>query len=321
MSEAKTIEIQVGNKSRKVQAPASWNDLDQRTLHLFYQTLFTAPGDEFTATAFTAVKLISMTRALLGMDDAMMAQWEHDCLRQDPENGQTVFFAELKSLITAVLSGLFSIEETEEGNTVYACRLNLTRNPYPKLSHTTRNKKGEKKKTTWLYCAEDGLANITIYELASTFTIFEQYLAMDNEALANQLIGTLYRPGKPQSRLNLESEYQGDRRQPLRKYEKKVAERAALAATLPPLVKRLILFWFASCRQQIVERYGKVFKPSSGDSKPGYGWGGVLLAIAGGPTGLESIADQHYSNALTWLAMKEDERADMEEQMRLARKK
>lgn len=320
MSAPKTIAIQVGNATRQVVAPASWNDLDEKTLHLYYNTLFTTKNDEFTNAAFTSVKLISLTKSILGINDAFLLRWEMDCIKGDPEHGEIVFLSELKAVMVAALDGLFTIDENDETGTRYACRLNLTRNPYPKLANTEKDAKGKAKKTTWYYAPDDGLSNITIYELATTFTYFEQYLATNDESWAHKLIGALYRPSKPITKHNVESAYEGDRRQPLRKHEKKVAERAALAATLPALVRRLILFWFAGCRQGIIERYGKVFK-RGGNEKPGYGWGGVLLAVAGGPTGLEAIADQHYTNALTWLSMKEDEREAMEEQMAEAKRR
>lgn len=317
-----TISIQVGNKKRNVLAPETWDDLDLRTLILFYSTLFSNLGDEFTAAPFTVLKLISMTRHLLKLTDAELTQWEADCIREDAENGESMFAEELRAVIHATLGGLFDAREDETtGATLYSCRLNLTKNPYPSLSHTPKGKKPGK--STWLFCAQDGLSNITIYELSTLFTYFEQYQATGDEQWGNRLLGVLYRPAKTPSKYNLDSGYEGDRRQPLRRYESKVEDRAELVAKMPLQVRRLIIFWFASCRQQIVERYSKVFRKNgnAGESQPGYGWGGVMLAIAGGPTGLDAIADQHYSNALTWLSMKEDEREAAEQQLKEAKRK
>ena len=308
-----TIQIQLGNKKREVIAPESWNALDLRTLLMFYRTLWADVGDEFTLGAFTAVKLISMTKYLLRMTDADMARWEADCLKKDKENGAATFAEELRFVIHAALEGLFDIVEDEEtGGTKYSCRLNLTKNHYPMLIHTpkTKGKSGKPGKTTWYYCADDGLANISIYEMGALFTLFENYINTNEMQWVDQLIATLYRPSKPLTQYNLDTAYEGDRRQPYRKYEAKVTERAELVQGLPEDVKRLILFWFASCRQEIAERYPKVFKRAGNGGKQGvgYGWGGLLLTIAGGPTGLDSVSDQHHGNALTWLSMEEDKR-------------
>lgn len=317
------LTIKIGNSSRTIQAPETWDALSLRQLGLYYQTLFTTPGSEYTASGFTMLKLLSMTQHVLNVDSGFMAQWEADCLAEDEENGQLFFLDELRQVIHSTLGGLFNIVSDEEsGATSYSIRLNRTKNPWPALSHTPTVAKKTRRapKTTYYYAPADGLGNITIYELAHTFTIFENYLKTNDDALANQLIAILYRPSRPETVAERESGWFGDRRQPLRKHEAKIAERAAMVATLPMLTRRLILFWFASCRQQIVNTYTKVFKPADSDAKPGYGWGGVLLAMAGGPTGLDAIADQHYSNGLTWLSMKEDERRELEAMQKKRRK-
>lgn len=318
------ISIRVGNLVRDVTAPASWSDFDLRTLSLFYNTLFTKPGSEYTASAFTMVKLITMAQHILQVDSAIMARWEEDCLADDPEHGQLIFLQELRIVLHTALSGLFDIEEdADTGATTYAARLNLTKNPYPSLSHTPKTKlKAVKPKTTWYYAPADGLANISLYEMAYTFTLFENYLKTDDETYAHNLIAALYRPSRPETQADRDSGWFGDRRQPLRKHESKVDERAELVKTMPALVRRLILFWFASCRQQIVERYPKVFqREAHADGGVGYGWGGVLLALAGGPVGLEAIADQHHGNGLTWLSMKEDERREQERALERMKKR
>ncbi len=318
-----TITIKIGNKSKNIAAPASWNDLDTRTLALFYAALFTGTGDEYTHGAFTAVKLISLTQHILGMPPDFMAKWEADCLKQ--EHGDLVFLEELKQVIVAALGGLFDIVTDEEtGATGYAVKFNLTKNPWPAMNHAPKAKGKQKKpgKVTWYYAPKDGLANLTLYELSYAFGTYEQYVAKPDEGVANTLIGILYRPSRPETQEERDSAWHGDRRQPLRRYEDKVAERAKLAATLPALTRRLIVFWFAGCRETIVKAYPKVFKKAGdGEAGHGYGWGGLLLSLA--ETGtfgeLGETADQHFSNAFTYLSMKEDERVEMEREMEKAK--
>ena len=312
-----TITIKVGNRSRNVICPQSWNDLDLRTLLAFYQTLFANNGDEYTVSMFTMVKLIGMTRMLLGLSDADLAKWEADCLRESPEEGAKIFADELRQVIHAALGGLFDIIEEEGKGTKYRCRLNLTKCPYPSLTHTKKARNGKPGKSTFYYCAADGLSNVTLYELGMLYTLYENYVATNDIQWADQLIATLYRPSKPITRQNTDMGFEGDRRQPLRRYEAKVAERAELVKMVDPLVKRVILFWFASCREDIANQYPKVFKRSASASgkTSEYGWAGVLLRVAGGPAGLDTVADQHHSNALTWLSMERD-RIEAEEEAR-----
>ena len=324
------ITIKVGNKAHKVEAPESWDDLDDRTAMLFYSTLFGGRGDEFTRNAFTAVKLISLTMHVLKTDPAVLAQWEAACLREFPEHGQTVFLEELKQVIHAALGGLFDIiTDDEAGATGYAVRFNRTRNLFPSLAHTTtpprkKNAPPKPAKTVWYYAPKDGLENITLYEMGYAFSLYETYLQTGETQYADQLIAALYRPGRPETQEERDSAWHGDRRQPLRRYEDKVAERAKLVATMPMLTRRLIVFWFAGCREKIARAYPKVFKRSGEDAGgANYGWGGLLLRLAETGTfgGLDSTADQHYSNALTYLSMKEDDRMEMEKEMAKRRRK
>ena len=41
----------------------------------------------------------------------------------------------------------------------------------------------------------------------------------------------------------------------------------------------MILFWFASCRQQIIEQHPNIFTSEKRDRQGNdYGWGGVLMS-------------------------------------------
>lgn len=321
------ITIRIGNKSRKVACPNSWDDLDDRSFLLFYSTLFTSPGDEFTQTGFTTLKLISMAQAILRVDHHFLAQWEADCLRQDAENGQVMFLDELRQVVHACIGGLFEIGEDEEGNTTYSVKLNRTKNVWPIIARGRegeRVRKREGEKVIQLYAPADGLANLTIYELGVAFSLFEAYLQTNDLKYAYELLGTIYRPSRGETREERVNGWKnGDRRTPYRNYEAKAKERGKLFETLPGLTVRAILFWFAGCRQGIVDSYPKVFKKTGDGGRAGgnYGWGGVLLSVAGGPAGLEAVADQHYSNALTYLSMKEDEAVEAERRLAEAKRK
>ena len=300
------IILNVSGKTRKVRIPEGWNDLPTDKLLAFYDLLFTAPGDEFTASAFTSVKLLSIMQHLLGVGSEFLVQWEAQRIKGDPEFGALGFLDELRQTMHYAIKDLFEVNEAD-GVTTYAAKLNLTKNPWPQLNGPGKNKK---QKQRAFYAPDDELANLTIYELGMTFSYFEAYLNTGDEEHAHNLIAMLYRPSRPITTKERESAWGGDRRQALRGYEGKIEERVKLVKTLPLLVRRVILFWFAGCRQQIVNTYPKVFKSDSGSGRStNYGWGGVLLSIAeAGPMGnLNEVSDNHYSNALTYLSMKADE--------------
>lgn len=309
------ISIQIGNRRRDINIPESWNDLDLRTLVTFYETIFTNIGDEFTSPIFTSVKLISMTQHILGVDMAFMAKWEADCIRQDAENGSLVFLSELADVIDMAVSGLFDKNEDENGGHSYAVKFNLTKNPYPSLGHTPKSKGKRPKKTTWYFAPADGLDNITIYEMAYSFQLYEAYVRTREEKYAMELIGCIYRPSRPVTREETDAGWFGDRRQPLRRRETKIEERAKMADTLPTVAKRLILFWFASCREKIIKAWPQVFKESdAGGSVSNNQWGDFLLSLA--ETGvfgnLDQTADQHYSNALQLMTKRDNDARELE---------
>jgi len=316
------ITIKIGKHNRTIKVPGSWNDLDTRTLLLFYETLFTSPGDEFTSTAFTSVKLIGMLQHLLNVDGSFMVMWENERIQKDPEGGELAFLDELRQVLHHALAGLFEIEQKEEGGTSYSSKLNLTDNPWPILTGPGKTKKQAKRH---YYAPANGLDNVTIYEMGMAFSYFEAYLRTNEEEYAHQLIALLYRPTRPETTKERESGWGGDRRQRLRGYESKVEERMALVRTLPILVQRVLVFWFAGCRQGIVDAYPKVFKKEGDGGRGGadYGWGGVLLTVAeSGPMGaLGEVSDQHYSNVLTYLSMKADEAKEAERRADEAKRK
>ena len=318
------ITLKVGNKSKAIALPDSWNDLPIRQLLLFYETLFSNQGDEFSASAFTSVKLITMTQFLLNEDMAFMARWEADCIKQSPEHGQLIFLEELSKLIELCLSGLFEKTEDEDGNIAYSVKFNLTKNPYPELAHTPKVKSRKQPKTTYVFAPKDELANLTLYEVAYTFQQYEAYLQTKDEQHAHALIATMYRPSRPQTREDRASDWFGDRRQPLRRYEGKIDERAKLVAGLPLLARRVIVFWFASCREHIISQWPQVFKKAEGGgSGSNNHWGDLLLSLA--ETGvfgnLDNTADQHYSNAFQLLTKRDNEARELERASAKAKRK
>lgn len=320
-NETDTIAFRVDDVMTTLKAPASWDDLDRRTALLFYNSLFTTDNRSVFADAFTAAKLISITADIIGRGPEFMPRWEIDCVMEDPELGSYVFLEELKQVMVVALHGLFEVLEDENGGTRWAVKFNRTKNLWPALVHKV-GRDGRGQKVRWYYAPKDGLSNITLYEMIYTFSLYEAYVRTGEDRYVNLLIGAMYRPSRPETADERESAWHGDRRQPLRNYEDKVDERARLAATMPALTRRMIVFWFGSCRESIVRQYPKVFvRSEDAPQSDGYGWSGVLLRLAetGAFGALGETSDQHYSNAMTFLSMKEDERRRMEQELERAK--
>jgi len=323
--QSQSVTVTINNVAYHAEAPTSWDALSQRQLLDFYLLVFSpnVPADSQFQAGMTNLQLLILVNALLGISKEDLSVWEQDCLEANgAEFGPVMFAAELRSVVHALIGGLFDItEDAETKQTTYAVKLNRSVCPYPELvkrppAGRYRSKRLEAQHTKKYYAPADGLGNLTIYELAAAFSRFEAYLATNDERHALELLAILYRPPKLATKDNLESAFEGDIRLPYRKREGTTAQRVPLMATLPLLARRVILFWFASCRAQIVRQYPKVFSAPAGEGDaPGYGWGGVLLSVAGGPAGLEAVADQHYSNVLTWLSMKAEEADELERRL------
>ena len=300
-----------------IEAPNSWNDLNDKNCLLFYSAIFSSTQSEFSQTSFTNMKLIEMATTLCGVTLDNLRNHEYLLVEEHgPGIGQQIFLAELREIVHKMLAGLFDITHDDEGNVTYAVKLNRTVNVYDRIQYDNDVKYNRKKRTPniqkkYLYPPADELANVTIYELGMLFALFEQYVATNDEKIADKIIAVMYRPQKPITNENKDSGFYGDRRLPLRGHESRIEERQQLCAKLPLLAKRIILFWFASCRAQITDQYPKVFKKSGGDgsSTSHYGWGGVLLKVAeqGAMGTLNEVADQPHGNVLTYLSMKADE--------------
>lgn len=301
----------------KITPPTSWNDLSDRDCMRYYDLIFSNTSPD-SLTSFTMLKLIDIARDLCGVSVDDIGQIEKASkLVYGEEMGEQVFLAQLREMVHTMIEGLFNIEHDDEGNVTYSVKFNRTRNLWTSIEYDQNNRYNRKKpsRTTqkrYLYPPADLLSNVTIYELGMLFTLFDQYLMNpDNVQTIDRLIAVMYRPMKEITPFNMDSNFQGDKRQPLRLHESRIDDRQKLVAQLPVLVKRTILFWFASCRHEITVAYPKVFKKQSGASmnSANYGWGGVLLKVAEmGPMGtLNDVADQPFANVLTFLSMKDDE--------------
>lgn len=297
--------VQFDNKT--VNVPGTWNDLPLASVLYCYEIIMKDTGSWLDPVELLPFKKLLLVQHLLGMSKTYMEQWEQDCIQvHGDHDGQLIFIAELDEVLNTV-DFLF---EKQEDNEV-AISLTYTKIPYPFLE-SSKQKKGKRPR---LYGPKDELSNITIFELAYTFQLFENFIESQDPDQADQLIAALYRPQKPQTRENRRTDYYGDIRMPLYRLEHMVEKRKGLVKTLPEIVKKIIIFWFGSCRHQIIRQYENVFQPArEGVRRVGndYGWGGMLLALSDGIANLDKISTRPYQDGLIYLSSLEDQRKQRE---------
>ncbi len=323
----KSVIMQIKINNTLTEVAESWNDLNLEQQIACYQIIMQDTDSEFLSHEVIELKRINLMQYLLGIDEDFLEEWEADCISVHGEEGWLVFSDELKQVATATTAFFFQevTQKDAEGNETkaFTYALGLTNNPYPffiikkKASKAIRrrNKKNALKKyqDKKLFGPMNGLKNVSLYELATTFTLFENYLQTKDESIIDTLIATLYRPKKRPTEKNLESGYEGDFRLPYLKHESTVAQRVPTVQRFHVLAKALVVFWFASCRQEIIESYPNVFVQNTSDRKTNnYGWGGVIMQLSEGIVNLDAVSSQNYANALTYLSMLDEQRREAE---------
>lgn len=314
---------------KTIQLPTTWNDLNLHQQITCYAIIMTDTAQVLDPFEILPAKKIALLQYLLQLPSDFFTKREMDfyleALEEMPINStaeqqteyrkealadaKTIVLSEINQLFTTI-SFLFEKMETEEGQPEqYAISLTLTKCPYPYIEFKTRTGKARSRRKVRWYAPADGLHNLSLYELGHAFTKIEAYLRTKNEKYINELLAMIYRPSKPKTDYNLASNYEGDRRQPYRKHETTVANRQSRIEKMPQAVKQLLVFWFASCRQQIVKRYPTIFT-RGGENTTGnnYGYAALLLNLADGIVHLDTVSDQNFHNAFTFLSYKEDMR-------------
>lgn len=284
-------------------APSTWDDLTQLQLLVCYQIVMDLRINRiFDGPEQIAVRRMEISRALLDLSDEFMRKWEADAGAD--------FLTELDAIIQAMSQFAFEPYQDEK----YQIALTRYKCPYPQLAH----------KDAIYYAPADQLDNITIYELGMSFKAFESFAQTGNLEDMYRLLAILYRPGKPESEDNILSDYQGDRRLPLYNHETLIPKRVELMRKLPTLVSQVIVFWFACCRQKIINSFPNIFKSADGDTQPAgndYSWAGVILNLADGVVHEETVSNKNYGTALVYLSMLEDRRKEQEMKAKLARRR
>ncbi|MEL6968641.1 MAG: hypothetical protein AAFO02_00620 [Bacteroidota bacterium] len=281
----------------QLQLPTTWNELSLQQCLQAYAIIMSNTGRLFEAQELVPAKRLLLFKTLSGITEEQLQQWQRECLKEDPEHGHQIFLADIEGALESC-NGLFDIAYDDTGEPKeYSIKFSLTNNPWPTLD---RKKKNGKKKSYYAPADRDWFGNMEFLELCTTFTLFEAYIQDYEDDLLHELLATLYRPPKPRTKANRAKAYGGDRRQPYLNHEGMVAKRKKHMTTLAPQVKQLLVFWFASCRQAIIDDYPDLFTGQGGQSSK-YGWGGLLMAMAGGLHQMDSVSSQPAGDALTYL--------------------
>lgn len=320
------IAIKMPELKKQHNLPDNWNALPVEKQLAAYHILFSDAPLGLSSEEVIPQKKMALFLMLTELPEYFLHNWENDCIQAEETaaEGEAVFLSELDECLQAT-NLFFRKAPTDNRQPATDNRIEvnfaLTKCPFPVLENIPE-KIGSPITTTWyapVFDEEsgDGLSNVTLYELANTFTLFERMVTEKNpqqkDTLILRLLATLYRPAKPATPDNLERNYEGDQRQPLIGYETTIKARQPLWRYVPKEARQLLVFWFASCRRYIIEQYPLVFKPPKGETQGNdFGWGGVLLELAGGLPHLQEVYAQPYQNGLIYLSRLEDQRIRQE---------
>lgn len=121
------------------------------------------------------------------------------------------------------------------------------------------------------------LANVSFLEFAFADAYFVAYANSQQAQWLDQLVATLYRPGRRMA----EALAAGDRRQPFN--EHLIEVQAGRLARLPRLTRLAIFTWYRGCRHALEQRYAHVFTPANQEQAKGHpdGWAYVLRELSG----------------------------------------
>lgn len=279
---------------RKIVIPQSWNALTLGNQFAAFSRIMTDDGCNLVMKRHVLMQLLT------GITDAELDDLEGFCIERKGAAGKAHFTSILRDLYTCT-DFLFDIV----GNGNMAIKADLTRCPFPKLTGATEP----------LFAPSDGFDNVQFGELATLFDLYEQHTATEDPSVVHEILATIYRPSKADTPENVAMAFEGDRRQPLLRYEATVENRIPLFVAMPEAMKAFLMFWVGSCLAQIVKRNKRLFQNNQATYTKSYGWAGVMLKLANGVVNLDAVAAQPYQNVLTHLNMLEDERIEQERQL------
>ena len=312
------IKIQIGEKAYQTNMKSSWNELTFDELNHVI-SLLQSPKPHFLAADehIGLLKLnlfVALTNSAKFPIHSIFSEWEAVRDSQD-EDGRLQFLTELQAVLNESLSFLFTtIRRFQKDIEVIAP--DLTRCPMPKLAiPTNRGVKnliapsvGKNSKSENLI-GSDIFANMTIYELGMSFSLYEKWVDDNEDATLNELLAVIFREKKPATKENMSKNYGGDVRLPLRNYEATISRRKDLIArNVPRHIKNVLVFWFGCCRHHFAAAYPSVFSGGDGEANQ-YGYASIILELSRSThSSKNEISDQNAHGTMIEL-MYENDRA------------
>lgn len=285
--------------------PPQWNDLDRRML----LNCYTMMGLPSLRGADVEVKWKRLVQSawILGIDQAFLDEWQRDCIRVHGEEGKEIYLNELDTLINEATQHLWEDttrkddDDNEIGPKTYSIALTLTACPYPEI----------KVNGVTLHAPADGWSNMSLYEYGMAWEYINAYIRTGDDNMMLSLLAVLYRPAKEDTPYNLESGYEGDIRQPIRRHEPMIASRAQSMKVLPSMVQAVITFWAICCRHAIYKQYIDVFgEPDDNNDEEelsGSGWPEVIMDLAGNIVDIDRVSDQNIHNVMMYLRKRKED--------------
>lgn len=154
------------------------------------------------------------------------------------------------------------------------------------------------------------LANVSFLEFAFADAYFVAYANSQQAQWLDQLVATLYRPGRRLA----EGLAAGDRRLPFN--EHLIEVQAGRLARLSRLWRLVILTWYRGCRHALEARYPHVFTPANQEQAKAHpdGWAYVLREMSGAAFGNYAETGRQLMHQV--LAKMNDDLAQAEKQLR-----
>ncbi len=298
----KQVIIQDSSGSNPIEVPESWNELlgEPRNPHGCMVALEVLQSPNVPL----ETKRYQIAAFLLGMPDEQVIFETAKGICVDYPTMLEGMLGEYRDFLFSLSD--FMLEPGTEKNT-FSLRPELTRCPFPALGRHAERCDGRPA----LYAPADGLSNITAWELALLFDLYEEYARTKDGAVVDRLIATMYRRSRPHSADEEEEAWFGDRRVSF--VEASVPLRQQWVAQLPMAIKNCIFFWFTSCRQAIIAEHPGIFQRPDSRERQGadYGWWGIFRQVGGSIFDAERVSKMNYQDLLVEL--------DWLEQQRLAR--
>jgi len=320
-----TLRILSDLSDRIVAVPQSWDELTVSQLAGAYAILMSDASPVLEPSEVMWAKRLELFMFLSNTNEEELKAWRASCIEEHGlEDGHYVFLEEVDTVLGHFTHLLEEVPPPADAAPdaaairAYQIKLGRTKAPYLMLRDSEVGYE-------W-HAPADKLRNLTIYELGQVFTLLESYLETQQPDLVDELIATLYRPAKPATQSNIDSDYNGDIRLPLSGHETTVRYRLPHVRRMPELAKQLILFWVASCRQAIIDDYPNIFtapedQPEGERVGNDYRWGGVIMSLANDVTQIDQVANSRWENTFVYLSFLEDRRKEEEMRRRLTQQK